>query len=184
MAMKRILIAMVCGLLVVGATAMVAWHFVQRRIALNEKAPHLVRMQQAAEDFDFRTLDGALVHLSSEKGKVVFVDLWGTWCIQCVAEMPTVQKLYNRYRNDPNVSFLIISRLDSPATVLRYAHLHHYDLPFYTMNDESIPSSMRLGQFPSTFLYDRDGSIAAKHTGAADWSDTSVTAFIDSLKQN
>jgi hypothetical protein len=97
--------------------------------------------------------------------------------------MPTVQKLYDRYRNDPNVSFLVISRLDSPATVRRYARLHHYDLPFYTMNDEVIPSSMRLGQFPSTFLY-ADGSVAAKHTGAADWSAPRVTAFIATLKQN
>ena len=182
--MRRILIAMVCCLLFAGAAAISAWHLVQRRIALNEKAPQLIRRKQAAEDFSFRTLDGALIHLSSKKGKVVFVDLWGTWCIQCVAEMPAVQKLYNRYRDDPNVSFLIIPRLDSPAAVVRYARQHHYDLPFYTMNDEDIPSSMQLGQFPSTFLYDRDGSLAAEHTGAADWSDPRVTAFIDSLKEN
>jgi thiol-disulfide isomerase/thioredoxin len=119
-----------------------------------------------------------------EEGKGRLRGLMGTWCIQCVAEMTTVQKLDDPYRNDPNVSFLVISRLDSPATVRYYARLHHYDLPFYTMNDEDIPSSMRLEQFPSTFLYARDGSVAAQHTGAADWSAPRVTAFIETLKQN
>jgi hypothetical protein len=50
------------------------------------------------------------------------------------------------------------------------------------MNDESIPASMWLNQFPSTFLYAPDGSLAAKHTGAANWSDQRVIDFIDGLK--
>jgi thiol-disulfide isomerase/thioredoxin len=40
---------------------------------------------------------------------VVYLDLWGTWCIQCVAEMPTVQKLYDHYKGDSQVEFLIVS---------------------------------------------------------------------------
>lgn len=124
------------------------------------------------------------MRLSETKGKVVFVDLWGTWCIQCVAEMPTVQKLCDHYRNDPDVAFLIISRLDSPATVRRYARFHHYDLPFYTMDDDSIPASMQLHQFPATFLYAPDGSLAARHTGVANWSDRRVITFMDGLKNS
>jgi thiol-disulfide isomerase/thioredoxin len=181
---KKFAVAAVFCLLILGAVAVLGWQFIQHRIALNEQAPGLVRINQSADDFPFRTLDGNIEHLSAKKGKVVFVDLWGTWCIQCVAEMPTVQKLYDRYRNDPDVTFLIISRLDSPATVRRYARLHHYDLPFYTTNDEDIPASMQLGQFPTTFLYARDGSIAAKHTGAANWSDRRVVAFIEKLKRD
>jgi thiol-disulfide isomerase/thioredoxin len=178
---KFALTAALC-LLTLGVIAILGWKFIQHRIALNERAPHLVRINQPADDFPFRTLDGNVQRLSETKGKVVFVDLWGTWCIQCVAEMPTVQELYNHYRNDPDIVFLVISRLDSPATVRRYAHLHHYDLPFYTMNDDSIPASMSLNQFPATFLYAPDGSLAAKHTGAANWSDQRVIDFIDGLK--
>ena len=180
---KFTIIAALC-LLIAGVAVILGWEFIQHRIAVNEQAPGLVRVNQSADDFSFRTLDGKIERLSEAKGKVVFVDLWGTWCIQCVAEMPTVQKLYDHYRRDPEVVFLIISRLDSPATVRRYARLNHYDLPFYTMDDESIPPSMQLNQFPATFLYARDGSVAAKHTGAADWSDRSVIAFIDELMES
>jgi hypothetical protein len=77
-------------------------------------------------------------------------------------EMPTVQALYDHYRNDPRVEFLIISRLDSPAAVRRYAHRNHFDLPFYTMEDEQIPPWMQLHQFPSSFIYAPDGTLAAR----------------------
>lgn len=181
---KKFLLATVCGILLLSALGVLGWREAQRYVARNEHAPHLVRVNEPAEDFQFHTLDGAPRRLSAHRGKVVFVDLWGTWCIQCVAEMPALQKLYDRYRNDPEVTFLIISRMDTPDTVRRFARRHGYDLPFYIMRDADIPASMQLRQFPTTFLYARDGSVAAKHTGAADWSAPAVAAFIESLKKS
>jgi thiol-disulfide isomerase/thioredoxin len=102
---KNFVVAAVFCLLILGAIAVLGWQFIQHRIALNEQAPGLVRINQSADDFPFRTLDGNIEHLSAKKGKVVFVDLWGTWCIQCVAEMPAVQKLYDRYRNGSRCHF-------------------------------------------------------------------------------
>lgn len=180
--MKKLVLSAVFSLLALAAIAILGWRFVQHRIQQNEGAPDLVRIHQPADDFSFRTLDGKTERLSEMKGKVVFVDLWGTWCIQCDAEMPSVQALYNHYRNDPDVAFLIISRSDSPAAVSRYARWHHYDLPFYTMNDAGIPASMQLNQYPATFLYAPDGSLAAEHTGAANWSAPRVIAFINQLQ--
>jgi hypothetical protein len=97
--------------------------------------------------------------------------------------MPTVQKLYDHYRNDSQVKFLIVSRMDSPTAVRSYARRNHLDLPFYITHDNEIPVSMQLNQFPATFLYAADGRLVSKHVGAADWSDRSVVAFIDRLKQ-
>ena len=96
--------------------------------------------------------------------------------------MPTVQKLYNHYRNDPDVEFLIVSRLDSPLAVRSYAYRNHLSLPFYVTQDVDVPGSMNLGQFPATFIYVRDGSIAKHDAGAGDWSDKSVIKFIDQLR--
>jgi thiol-disulfide isomerase/thioredoxin len=134
------------------------------------------------KDLHFQTLDGTARSLSDTKGKVVFLDLWGTWCIQCVAEMPTVQKLYSHYQNDPTVEFLIVSRMDSPEAVKRYAHRNGLDLPFYIRRDEDVPPSMYLHQYPATFIYAKDGRLATQHAGGADWSDASVIDFIDNLK--
>ncbi len=174
--------AVVLCTLAAGLAGLLFFKLVQRRIAANIQPPHLVYQPEPANDLVYRTLDGNPQHLASTKGQVVFLDLWGTWCVQCVAEMPTVQKLYDHYRNDPAVKFLIVSRLDSAAAVRSYARRNHLDLPFYITQDEDIPSSMQLNQYPSTFVYARNGSLVYQHVAAADWSDPSVIAAIDRLK--
>jgi thiol-disulfide isomerase/thioredoxin len=167
------LIAVIC--------AAVVFHLVRKRV--ESHAPHLIADNIPESDFVFHALDGQPKKLSDYKGKVVFLDLWGTWCIQCVAEMPTVQQLYDHYRNDPQVVFLIVSRMDTPQSVQRYAHRGGYTLPFYVMRDEDVPPSMYLQQYPATFLFSRDGTLVAHHAGGADWSAPSVIALINSLKR-
>jgi hypothetical protein len=97
--------------------------------------------------------------------------------------MPTVQRLYEHYQNDPSVKFLIVSRMDSSSAVRSYARRNHLDLPFFLAEDQDIPQSMQLNQFPATFIYAMDGSLVAKHVGAANWSDDTVYNFIDGLKE-
>jgi thiol-disulfide isomerase/thioredoxin len=182
----RLLKRVVIGLVSVGLTAAVVglllFKVAERKIAARMQPPHLERQSQAASDLKFRTLDGEVQHLSATRGQVVFLDLWGTWCIQCVAEMPTVQRLYDRYKDDPQVKFLIVSRLDSPATVRSYARRNHLSLPFYVTQDEDIPQTMQFNQYPATFVFAKDGSLVSNHVGAADWSDRSVVSFIDQLR--
>jgi thiol-disulfide isomerase/thioredoxin len=181
--LKQAAIGLLALILLAACTGMLFVKLVQRKITAHMRPPHLQSTPETASDLMYRTLDGEVQHLSSTKGQVVFLDLWGTWCVQCVVEMPTVQKLYDHYRNDPQVKFLIISRMDSPSSVRSYAHRNRLDLPFYVTHDDDIPQSMHLNQFPSTFLYAKDGTLVSKHIGAADWSDRSVIAFIDQLKR-
>ena len=179
---RRVAIGLALAILFIAIGGIAFFKLAQHTIAHNERAPRLVVHPEPAVDFVYRTLDGQPRHLADTRGKVVFLDLWGTWCLQCVAEMPSVQTLYNHYRNDPNVEFLIVSRMDSPSAVRSYARRNHLDLPFYVTEDSDIPPSMQLHQFPSTFLYAKDGELVTKHIAAADWSAPSVIAFIDKLK--
>jgi thiol-disulfide isomerase/thioredoxin len=181
--LQRTVIVLLSLALLAAATGLFIFKFFQHKVAANMQPPHLKLQPEPATDLNYRTLDGTPQLLSSNKGQIVFLDLWGTWCIQCVAEMPKVQQLYDHYKDDPQVKFLIVSRLDSPSTVRSYARRNHLDLPFYVTRDEEIPPSMQLNQFPATFLYAKDGRLVSKHVGAADWSDRSVISFIDRLKQ-
>jgi thiol-disulfide isomerase/thioredoxin len=181
--LQRTAIILLSLILLAAASALLGFKLVQYRVAARMRPPHLHLQPEPASDLPYLTLDGAPQQLSSNKGQVVFLDLWGTWCVQCVAEMPTVQKLYDHYKNDPQVRFLIVSRLDRPSAVRSYARRNHLDLPFYITRDDDIPPSMQLQQYPATFLYAKDGSLVSKHVGAADWSDRSVISFLDRLKQ-
>ena len=173
----------VVGVLCVLATIALAGTLLFKRVQNRLRAPKLIVRETPPTDLYFQTLDGADRHLSEFKGKVVFLDLWGTWCIQCIAEMPTVQRLYDHYKGDPSVEFLIVSRLDTPRAVRRYAGINHFDLPFYVTRDEDVPDAMYLHQYPATFIYAKDGSLMTQHAGGADWSDSSVIRFIDQLKR-
>jgi thiol-disulfide isomerase/thioredoxin len=170
-------------ILLLGALGAVAFlKFVEYRMAQNLERPKLSISFTNGADFPYTTLDGQTRHISELKGKVVFVNFWGSWCLPCVVEMPTIEKLHEKFGNDPSVEFVIASRLDSPGRVKSYASRHHYDLPFYTIRDEDIPISMRFNQYPATFIYAKDGSLVAKHIGAANWADKSVVGFINKLK--
>jgi thiol-disulfide isomerase/thioredoxin len=185
---KRFWIGFLAGILTaVALGALCAWLFfrlAENRIAGNLKPPVLTREIRFNYDFPFAALDGQARHLSDLKGKVVFVNFWGTWCLPCVAEMPTIQRLYNHFKADASVVFVIASRLDAPEKIRAFAGRHHYDLPFYTIRDEDIPQQLRFNQYPATFIFGKDGSLAAKHINAANWADSTVITFIKQLEKD
>jgi thiol-disulfide isomerase/thioredoxin len=132
-------------------------------------------------DFEYYTLDGKPRHLAASRGKVVFVNRWGTWCAPCVAEMPSLQKLYNHYKADPDVEFLFIASRDSAVDVRNFAQRRHLDMPLY-IEDDTDTSTYEVSTFPSTTIYRKDGSVFLKQTGGADWSDPSAIAQIEMAK--
>lgn len=185
--MRKWLIGIAVTLVLIGAFAAFTVHVLTARVRRNFHTPQFTEqasLNGPLSDYDFRysTLDGQVLHVSQLKGKVVFVNFWGTWCIGCVVEMPTVQKLYDQFKNDPSVVFVIASRLDTPARVRWYARHEHYDLPFYTIKDLDIPQAMRFNQYPATFIYAKDGTVAEHHIGGANWNDPRVVDFLHSLE--
>jgi thiol-disulfide isomerase/thioredoxin len=145
-------------------------------------APQPQAIPFADYNFQYASLDGQPHHLADLKGKVIFVNLWGTWCIRCIAEMPSIQTLYNQFADDPSVVFLIASRLDTPKRVRLYAKYGRYTLPFYTVEDSAIPKPMEFNQYPTTFIFAKDGSVAETQIGGADWSAPSVANSIRQLE--
>lgn len=65
-------------------------------------------MDEAAFPFLLKDLNGKIVSLSDLKGKVVVLDFWATWCVPCLQSMPSMQKLVDKYKDDPNVQFYFI----------------------------------------------------------------------------
>src|SRR5690606_35409006 len=65
-----------------------------------------------------------------EKNKLIFLNVWATWCGPCVMEMPGIQSLYERYKTNDNVRFYIVSDEDA-ETVVPFIQRKGYELPFY-----------------------------------------------------
>jgi len=81
------------------------------RDALNKTLDKLLEFGRGDEaaDFTARDITGNPVKLSSLKGKVLYVDIWATWCGPCMAEMPHFEALKEKYKDDPVVAFVSLS---------------------------------------------------------------------------
>lgn len=124
--------------------------------------------------------DGTLIDPSVLKNKVVFINFWASWCPPCRAEFPSVEKLYKKYKNHPDMVFLTINLDDTPGLGKQYLKEKGFTVPFITPAG-SIPEELYKGTLPTTVVIDKKGEIRLKHTGVADYSKDSFYRDIEIL---
>lgn len=127
-------------------------------------------MQANAIDGQFTTLDGAPLKISDWKGKVVFVDYWATWCGPCIKSFPALQKLYERYKDNPNVVIAAVNvwerSKDRATTVRDFLGKNKYiTFPIYMDPTDSVVSKYGVTGIPSKFILGKDGRIQFKEVG-------------------
>lgn len=125
-------------------------------------------------------LAGKKVQASDWKGKVVILNMWATWCGPCVAEMPSLQNLYNKTKSDGYV-FVFVSNEDQ-ETVNTFTQKKNYSLPIYTIS-ENLPSVFSTDAIPKTFVISPTGKIVFEHLGGANWDDQKTIDFLKSVAQ-
>ncbi len=112
--------------------------------------------------------------IKERSGKLLFVNVWATWCVPCVEEFPDLVKIYNDYR-DKDIEFLSFSvdfgnKADS--LVGAFLKLQNAHFPVYIVKEESSENFINLlssewsGAVPATFIYDRKGSLVKYFSGA------------------
>ncbi|MFC0514375.1 TlpA family protein disulfide reductase [Mucilaginibacter angelicae] len=128
-------------------------------------------------DIQFKDASGNTTSLSLLKSKVVFINYWATWCPPCIAEMPKVNELYKKFRNDPKVAFLLVDVDNNQPKAKAFMLKNGYDLPLYTQIS-NVPETLLDGTIPTTLVFGKDGKLIYKHSGAADYSSEKFEAFI------
>ena len=131
-----------------------------------------------APGFKLVDMKGAEVDFASLKGKTVVVDFWATWCGPCVASFPSMQKMVNRYKNNPNVVFLFIDTWENVPnrkklvedfiSKNKYTFTVLYDkAKEETGNDFEVVKGYEVDGIPTKFVVDGNGTIRFKSVG---WS--------------
>jgi thiol-disulfide isomerase/thioredoxin len=120
---------------------------------------------------------GEQVELSEMKGKPVFINYWATWCPPCIAEMPSLQNLYNRYKDE--VHFVFISNEDTEV-VNEFMESRAYDFPLYRVAGR-VPEAFESSILPTTILIGSGGRMVLFKTGAARWDSKKVFRMMDGL---
>jgi thiol-disulfide isomerase/thioredoxin len=131
----------------------------------------------------FKDISGNVVDLGKLKGKVVFLNFWTTWCPPCQAEMPSIQKLYTQFKDDPDFVFLMVDADSKLLEAKKFMQKKNYSMPVYELAS-NIPEQLFKGTLPTTIVLDKKGRISFNEEGAANYAHKKFIAFMLQLKNN
>ena len=151
--------------------------------AVGNAAP-TVAVGAPAPDFKATEIGGTgqVKGIADYKGDVVLVNLWATWCVPCVTEMPSIQRLYDRYRDQ---GFRVVGiAVDDPPYADRVAtFVKEHGLTFEILHEGSgkVEQDYRARGIPATYVIGRDGRFRVIRQGASDWDSEASRAVIAQL---
>ena len=124
-----------------------------------------------------RDLEGNEMNYNETKDKVVFINLWATWCPPCIAEFQGIQDLYDDYKD--KVTFLIVSD-ESPKTIKKFLNKKGYNIQIFN-SLTNYPEDFNPRSIPRTYIIDKTGHIVVNKKGAANWNSNKVRHELDEL---
>jgi len=117
-----------------------------------------------APDFTLRSMDGPNLRLQEQRGQVVMINFWATWCGPCRQEMPHLTRLYDKYRNAGFV-MLGVNVDDDARRATDLATKLGLKFPVLLDTDKSVSRLYDLGTMPTSVLVDRNGRVRYVHNG-------------------
>lgn len=136
----------------------------------------------AAPDFTLEDMDGESHSLGDYRGKVVMVNFWATWCPPCRRELPSMEALYQDFRDEP-FTVLAINQWESPDHVFAYmGQLEVFPgFPILFDRDSVVSQTFSVKGLPTTVLVDKRGRVVYRAVGGRDFNHPEVRAIIRKL---
>ncbi len=138
---------------------------------------------QTAKPFRVDTPDNRPLSLSEFKGKVVFLNFWATWCKPCEEEMPSMERLHQRFKDQGLVVLAISEDAGGASVVGPYLKKHKLTFPVGLDPKTSVASLYGVWAIPSTFIIDKRGNRALFANGPREWDGPHGRALFQSLLQ-
>ncbi|MDN3724901.1 TlpA disulfide reductase family protein [Aequorivita sp. SDUM287046] len=166
------------ALMLIPQTRMPLQVFVQRLISFSptETAENDRKSLQDYE-WSLHQLNSEQINFSRSQGNVAIVNFWATWCPPCVAEMPSFQKLYDKYGQKVDFYFITSEKSDK---ISAFMSKNGYSMPIYLQIEEA-PQQLQSEALPTTFVISKKGKIVINEEGAADWNSKKIQSLLDEL---
>lgn len=127
-------------------------------------------------DIVLTDINGERVKLHNFKGKHVFLSLWASWCVPCIAEFSSLEELEGLI---PELS-LVVANIEDQRAFDKYVQKSDHDLPFYRISSP-MPADLSAPSIPASYILNEEGQVIYRHFGAVDWSDPSVVSKLKAL---
>jgi peroxiredoxin len=141
----------------------------------------IVAAGKLAANFKLKDVKGDEISLASLRGKVVFLNIWATWCAPCREEMPSIESLYNDFKANKDFVVLAVSQDTDGATVRPFIEQNHLQFTVLLDPRNEVGERYDVNGIPETFIIGRDGRIVAHHVGPYDWSNGDIREALQEL---
>ncbi len=127
-------------------------------------APTIARAGAAAPQISLPVVGGGTANLAADRGKVVLVNFWATWCEPCKAEMPGLQQLADELRDQPFMLYSVDLQEDAAQV---QAFQREFKLNLYAVLDQDgdVTRAYGVRALPATFLIDTTGTLRQQRLG-------------------
>lgn len=175
-AFAALLILMVTGNLGIVTTA--AQSILLKTGIMNANADAVDDTEIFDYNFSVRDINGNIVSADQFKGKVIFLNLWATWCGPCRAEMPTIQDLYNEVDHE-QIVFLMLSldNIGDEEKVKKFITKKEFTFPVYTRTT-SLPELLHVPSIPTTLVVSKGGKVVSRNVGTNNFNTKKFKNFL------
>ncbi len=132
------------------------------------------------DDFALKDLDGKMVRLSDYRGKVIFLNFWATWCLPCRIEMPSMEKLYRKFKNR-DFTIVTINLQETTKAVKAFFKRYRLTFPALLDSDGIVGRLFGIRSIPATFILNQKGGMVGKAFGPREWDGKVAEQLFDLL---
>mgnify|MGYP005749050769 FL=1 len=130
------------------------------------------------------TFDGEMMDLADWRGKVVLVNFWATWCPPCVTEIPSMNRLLAKYR-EQGLEIFSVDFQQSAEEIAKFTQRVPVDYPIVLDQDGRISKDWGVFSFPTTFVVDRQGKVRYSLNQGVEWDIPELEApILDLLNEH
>jgi cytochrome c biogenesis protein CcmG/thiol:disulfide interchange protein DsbE len=134
-----------------------------------------------APNFYLKSLNGEKVELKSFKGKVLFLNFWATWCGPCKEEMPSMEALYQQFKEKDFIFLTISVDYKEGKEVKEFIEKHHYAFPVLLDPKCETLDLFGVKGIPTTIVIDKKGMMIGKAIGPRNWKKPEVISLLNLL---
>lgn len=143
-----------------------------------ERSEETIAPGREAPPFELAALDGGTISLGTQRGRVVFLNFWATWCKPCEDEMPAMERLYQELSGD-RFEMIAVAVGDQAEDVRAFRDRLGLSFPIVLDPNRELAERYQSFRFPETYWIDSEGVLLARFIGPREWD---AATYVDRLR--